>query len=268
MTILSYQPTVLQGTTKVGKIKCAPDGYYDVILGGFDTYNSSNAFYTWSSAKAHFDQSSHFLRRIQNGALYGEYGHPVPVPGMSRQDWLVRVLTIDQDRKSHHIRDLTIDDTLFKNKDGAPMVTICGRVKPAGPRAQALGDSLDNEHENTAFSIRSITDDFVDPRTGMTIKNMRQIVTYDYVDEPGIKEATKYNHPALEHMVLGEESVFSRAVVLSAIRTMKQYENTGFEATSMVTSLEALLDLPAVIHKENQKSGILGKAKIPKYSSW
>lgn len=261
MTILTYQPTVLQGTTKVGKIKCDPDGYYDVILGGFDTYNSANAFYTWSSAKAHFDKSSHFLRRIANGALYGEYGHPVPVPGMSRQDWLVRVMTIDQDRKSHHIRELTIDDTLFKNKDGAPMITICGRVKPAGPRAQALGDSLDNEFENTAFSIRSITDDFVDPRTGLTIKNMREIITYDYVDEPGIKQATKYNHPALENHALGDASVFSRANVLAAIETVKQY-GCGFESDSIVESLESLLVLPSQVIK----TGIMGKAKIPQSS--
>lgn len=264
MSILTYQPTVLQGTTKVGKIQCAPDGYYDVILGGFDTYNSANAFYTWASAKAHFDQSSHFMRRVQNAALYGEYGHPVPVPGMSKQDWLMRVLTIDPDRKSHHIRNLTIDDETFKNKDGGPMITIFGRVKPAGPRAQALGDSLDNEHENTAFSIRSITDDFVDPRTGLVIKNMRQIVTYDYVDEPGIKQATKYNHPALENRALSEESVFNRADILSAWRKAKEFESSGFESTGIVASLESLLELPS----KELKSHILGKAKLPKSAGW
>ncbi len=264
MSILTYQPTVLQGTTKVGKLRCDPDGYYDVILGGFDTYNSANAFYTWSSAKSHFDQSSHFMRRVQSAALYGEYGHPVPVPNMDKQAWLMRVLTIDPDRKSHHIRELTIDDETFKNKNGGQMITIFGRVKPSGPRAQALGDSLDNEHENTAFSIRSITDDFIDPRSGLVIKNMRQIVTYDYVDEPGIKEATKYNHPALENHALTGESVFNRATVLAAWRKAKEYESSGFESSGIVASLESLLDLPS----KELKSQLIGKAKLPKSAGW
>jgi hypothetical protein len=50
MSSLHYRPTVLQGTTKVGKIRCGADGYYDMLAGGFDAYNSTGAFYTWDSA--------------------------------------------------------------------------------------------------------------------------------------------------------------------------------------------------------------------------
>lgn len=265
MPVFSYQPTVLQGTTKKGKLKCDPDGYYDVILGGFDTYNSAGAYYTWASAKGHFDKSSHFQRRIGNSALYGEYGHPVYQPGMSKQDWIIRVMTINPASKSHHIRELVVDDTVFKNKDGRPMITIFGRVKPAGPMAQALGDSLDNEHENTAFSIRSITDDFLDPRTGQVIKNMREIVTYDYVDEPGIKEATKYNHPALEHFAIANPTTFSEQHVRAAIVQAQSLQGQGsFESKEIITSLESLLVAPTVQHK----SGILPVARRPLSSHW
>lgn len=264
MSVFSYQPTVLTGTTKTGKLKCDPDGYYDVILGGFDTFNSAKAFYTWDSAKAHFDKSHHFQRRISNGALYGEYGHPVFQPGMSRQDWIIRIMTIDPSSKSHHIRELQIDDTVFKNEQGGKMVTVFGRVKPAGPRAQALGDSLDNEHENTAFSIRSITDDFTDPRTGQVIKNMREIITYDYVDEPGISQATKYNHPALEALDLGMS--FTEANIL---QTMDYVRSLGgsFESKDLMLSLESLLDSTKPVMPE-KVSGILKRAHIPLTSKW
>lgn len=264
MPTFAYQPTILQGTTKKGKLKCDPDGYYDVILGGFDTYNSANAFYTWSSAKSHFDKSHHFQRRIANSALYGEYGHPVYQPGMSKQDWIVRVMTINPSSKSHHIRELYVDDTVFKNKDGGPMVTIFGRVKPAGPQAQALGDSLDNEHENTAFSIRSITDDFVDPRTGIVIKNMREIVTYDYVDEPGIAQATKYNHPALESLNINDDGLFTELHVRQAIEHVHSLGGS-FESAGIVESLESLLDSPRIIQP---KTGIIPAAHIPLSASW
>lgn len=264
MPLYTYQPTILQGTTKKGKLKCDPDGYYDVILGGFNTYNSAGAFYTWASAKGHFDKSSNFQRRIQSSALYGEYGHPSMQPGMSKHDWLVRVMTINPDSKSHHIRELIVDDTVFKNKNGQPMVTIFGRIKPAGPRAQALGDSLDNEHENTAFSIRSITDDYFDPYSKTTIKNMREIITYDYVDEPGIAQATKYNHPALENRGITDPFEFNKLDIHRAIDLAHEFGKNGFESREIITSLESLLTTPAY----RPQTGILQPATRPLSSEW
>ena len=260
MAQVVYSPTALVGTTKKGKLNCDPDGYYDVCVGGFDTYNSAGAFYTFSSAQSHFDTSHDFQRRIKNGALFGENGHPVYNPALSKKEWLIRVLTLDPNNKSHHIRELTLDDTVFKNKDGKPMVAVFARVKPAGPHAQALGDSLDNPNENTAFSIRSITQDHIDPRTGTVIKEMQAIATYDWVPEPGISNACKYLHPGLE----GHQVAFSSADITGALNTAKDMYS-GFEDSDngLISSLETLSS-GLIVPKQNPKIQIVS----PNWSKW
>lgn len=266
MSTIHYQPTILQGTTKVGKIACGADGYYDMLAGGFDAYNSTNAFYTWDSAKSHFDQSGHFVRRVKSGALFGEDGHPTRLPGMSDDEWIIRILTIDTDRQSHHIKEVYIDPKGFTNKDGKPIQAVYLRVKPMGVRAQVLADSLENENINTAFSIRCLTKDFTHPFTGIKIKTMIRVSTFDHVHEPGIAIATKYNNPSLEMHNIGEEDVFTRANITSAIDYVRK-NHSGMESDSIVTSLESMLEKTEggiLIPKQ----GILKTAKMPRTSQW
>lgn len=258
MANFSYQPTILQGTTKKGKIKCDPDGYYDMIVGGFDTYNSAGAFYTFQSAKSQFDASSHFQRRIAAKKLYGEAGHPKPLPNMSKHEWMMRILTIEEKNVSHHIKELHLDDTLFRNKDGRPVVTVFARLKPAGPYAEGLGLSLDNCDEDTSFSIRSITVDHINPCTGILTKEMKEIVTYDWVIEPGIAQATKYHNPSLEQLGL---HTFTQAHLQSAIDKARDMFS-GMEADDIVERLERLksgIEIPR---------GIVGAAKLPRSAHW
>lgn len=60
----------------------------------------------------------------------------------------------------------------------------------------ALADSLKNPSENVCFSIRSFTRDI--PTNGVIHKHLMNIVTWDYVNEPGISVATKWKAPTLE----------------------------------------------------------------------
>ena len=46
------------------------------------------------------------------------------------------------------------------------------------------------------MSIRSFTDDFV--RGGRVNKVLKEIITWDVVNEPGIESASKYRSPTLE----------------------------------------------------------------------
>jgi hypothetical protein len=55
---------------------------------------------------------------------------------------------------------------------------------------------MDNKMENTCFSVRSFTDDYVSG--GMVKKVVKEVITWDLVNEPGISVATKYNAPTLE----------------------------------------------------------------------
>ena len=92
----TYQCTALMGTNKKGSLKCDADGYYNVVLGALDYYNSSGAFYAYEPAKKLFDQSSTLQRRITKGVLRGECGHPKFQPGQSKKDFMMRVLSIEE----------------------------------------------------------------------------------------------------------------------------------------------------------------------------
>lgn len=195
----TYSCTALLGTNKKGTLRCDPDGYYDVVLGALDYWNSAGAFYAYQPAKKLFEDSSALQRRVAKGVLRGELGHPKKLPGMTDRQYLMRILEIDEKCVSHHIKEVTIDESNVKDKQGNSVIAIMGRVKPAGPYAQALADSLENPNENTCFSIRSITEDIIDSR-GNRIKHLVEIVTWDAVNEPGLAIANKYDAPALESL--------------------------------------------------------------------
>lgn len=223
---VTYMCTALYGTNKAGKLKCDPDGYYDIVLGALNYYNSQGAFYALDPAKSLFDSSSILQRRIAKGVLNGEYQHPVQLPGMSNKDYLVRVLKIDEKMVSHHIKEVYIDSETAKDKDGKPVVMIRGRVKPKGPYADPLAASLENDKENVYFSIRSLTDDLLDTRSGEIIKNLLEIITWDHVNEGGIDIACKYSTPTLETI---QETRFSRDNILLAKNASLALEGIGVE---------------------------------------
>lgn len=217
---VTYQCTALVGTNKAGKISPDEDGYYTLVVGGLNAFNSGGAFYPVGPAKSLFDSSSSFQRRIENGNCKGECGHPKPTPGQSNRDFLQRVLQIEETRVSCHFRKIWLEDQGVKDAQGRNIIAIMAELKPSGPMGPALKESLDNPHENVCFSIRSLTSDRVVP-AGYLEKNIRQIVAFDWVTEPGISAAHKYNAPALESF---NETIMSPEH-LDSIET--QYQSTG-----------------------------------------
>lgn len=258
MRIATYGSAIAV-VNKEGKLRCDPDGYYTICAGGANTFNSAGAWYDGASYVQQFEKSSSFNRRIENKALYGEAGHPVMDPGMSKRDWLVRVMTINPHCISHHIKEVFIDQESHRNKDGSPIFAAYIRVAPRGPFAQQLADSLENPDENTAFSIRSLTDDFYCPRRGCTVKMMREAITFDYVIEPGISIATKYNSVNLEQRNLG---AFTASDIDAAIHYARDM-CTGMESSDIIQRLESLKQ------PTQRPSGlILPSTVIPRSATW
>lgn len=200
---ITYSCTALAGTNKTGKLKPDADGYYQVVVGGLNAFNSASNYYPLGPAKTLFESSSSLMRRIQNGNCKGEMGHPKPVPGMSKRDYIQRILQIEETRVCCHFRKVWLEEQGVKDAEGRPIVAIMAEVKPTGPMGEALRESLENPHENVCFSIRSLTSDRMAP-AGYVEKNLKTIVTWDVVTEPGISAAHKYNAPSLESL---EEAV-------------------------------------------------------------
>lgn len=218
--LVKFTATRLNGTGKQGILKPDADGYYEIMLGGLDVFNSAGEFYTLEGAKDLFESSSALMRRIQNGCLKGECGHPKRLPGQNINEYASRICTIEETNISHHIKEVYLDPSYgqrFNVKANPKMCGIIGKVKPAGPMGPALQAALENKAEEVCFSIRAMTKDYYSK--GTTYRVLSQIFTWDWVNEPGISTSTKWQSPALESL---EDQFISRQNIESVVKHINE----------------------------------------------
>lgn len=238
MDMIKYTATKLSNSNKKGVLKADSDGYYTLVLGGLNCYNSGGAYYPLQGAKELFDSSSILMRRINTGNLKGESGHPEKLPGMNDDQYLKRILEIKESNVCCHFSEIWLDYEYGKNNPSVrnnEMVAIMGKVKPSGPNGPSLKESLENGKENVNFSIRSITKDYY--VKGKLTKVLYNILTFDNVTEPGISIANKWDSPALESIV---DKIITKAQI-QVIADIKTPE-VGMEA-SVSFAKETLLAL-------------------------
>jgi len=246
-----YNCTALAGTNKVGLLAPDADGYYTVILGAFDFPNSTGDIYPWQSAKKLFEDSGALLRRIKTGQQRGECGHPKLDPGMTKTQFITRICTIEETKVAFHIKEVWIDKETVKGPNGRAVTAVMGKIKPSGPMGPALKEALDNPNENVSFSVRSLTRDT--RIAGQKYKHMTTLVTWDYVNEPGISIATKYHNPSLESL---DESISLG---------MEDFDNAKGEQETSGVSMESGLDILTVIDQQGFKRKV---ANLSALADW
>lgn len=195
---INFTCTALVGTNKVGTLKKDENGYYPVVLGALDVFNHSGDFWPAATSKEIFKESSSFMRRISRAALRSEYGHPKREPGQSISEYSDRLMRIYELNVCCHISKVWLETSRVKDQSGKVIIAIMGLVRPSGPLGPTLEAQFQNPHENVCFSIRAVTNDYM--VRGRNEKNIREIVTWDYVNEPGIAAANKYSAPSLESL--------------------------------------------------------------------
>lgn len=215
MNSIRFGCTSLLGTNKSGSLKQDADGYYECVVGALNVYNSAGHYYVYEQCRDLFDKSSQLMRRVKRGALRGEYGHPKRQISQSMDDFAHRVLSIHEEQVCCHHAELFLDFDRIKDENGKPVISIVSKVAPSGPYGHVLERSLKNPRENVCFSIRSFTDDFMD--RGVVKRILKTVVTFDYVNEPGIAVAEKFRSPALED--LDEGVIFTRNQIKRAVKT-------------------------------------------------
>lgn len=239
--IVKFTETIFSERNKQGVLKPDEHGYYTVILGGLNTFNSVGEYYTAEKAIELFKESSSLMRRIRNGALYAELGHPKRLPGMSLEDFYNRILTIDEGNICGHISEITLDLDYGKNHpelNNPQLIAIIGKIKPAGPKAQALQIALDNPKQNAAFSVRGLTENVY--RNGRVERILTNIITWDHVVEPGIAIANKAFSPVLESRKTNiteiEDHLIDKAV-------MKKVINNTMDKVSLESNREMMNEI-------------------------
>jgi len=251
-SVLHFTATKLNGTGKEGTLTPDADGYYEIVVGGLNTFNSAGEYYTRQGAEELFKKSSIFMRRVASGCLKAELGHPKRRPGESDDSFIQRVLTIEETNVCAHIADVWLDFEYGKKNPqfGNPeLVGIMARLKPAGPMGHVLKASLDNKSENVCFSIRSLTKDFYSK--GVNRRTLSTIVTWDYVNEPGIKVANKWDSPALESLT---SDTFSIRKLNDVVNKMLSSPIATENSNAILKEVQSVFSLPREGHREPKKT--------------
>lgn len=200
MSVLQISAATFAENGKRGEMVPDSNGYYGVVLGGLNTYNTRNEYYSGKECLDLFNASSILMRRVKKKALYAENGHPKMTPGMTYAQFYERVMTIAEDNICSHIGAISLDLEFGKKNPGVAQnntIAIMGKIAPAGPKADVVERAIKNKLQNLAYSIRSITDNDKLPN-GQVEKHLRNIITFDYVGEGGIPFADKQFAPSLE----------------------------------------------------------------------
>lgn len=191
---------MLKGLNKKGIVSPDEHGYRPMILGGLDVVSARGEVYAYEGAHKLFEASSSFMRKVQRGALRGEYEHPQRKDYGSDHEFIARIQNVIGHNVSHHIRRVWLDFDNVKDKHGRPVIAIMGEVAPSGPKGPILEKTMNNPHENCSFSVRCSSDLSRD-RLGRTVRAMNHIVTWDHVPEPGQEIADKFYNPSLEGLI-------------------------------------------------------------------
>ena len=170
---------------------------------------------------------------------------------MNNEEYLRRIYTVMEKFQSHHIKEVIIDENA-KDVNGRKFIAIYGWVKPSGPYATYLEKQLKDKDQCVSFSIRSITNDKM--RNGKLTKALVTIITWDYVGEPGLDTATKWNSPALEEF----DSFNFSTTELKSLLAQQRAAGLGMESASnrMNDTLRRI------------ESATLPKGSAPVWSTW
>ncbi len=224
MTTVTYSSTALSNGKK-GVLKELDSGYYMQPIGALNVFNSAGQFYPLATARHHFEANSVLMRRIQTGNCRGEVGHPKRLPGQSFVEYVARIAQIWEDNVCVHFRKVHLDMSgSWKDREGRPMVAMLGEFCPAGAKGGSLRDAVNNGCENVNFSLRSYTNDVV---SGNTMnKHITKIFGWDWVNEPGITIANKWQSPSLESIV---DDIPITAELLNSVQRYAQSCGMGME---------------------------------------
>jgi hypothetical protein len=235
---------IMKAKGKTGTLKTDAKGYHQVVLGGLDYSNQHGQHYCKTKKlEEMLTPGTTLYRRLFKRRLFGEWGHPVLEPGETVPAFLNRFKTVAEKSTSHHIREVWLEEG--KDEHGKPVTLIMAWVRPSGPYAASLADALANSEQDACFSIRSTSDRF--QRNGRLEKEIKTIFTWDYVHEPGLEVAAKYNVPTLESLddLLTEADKQDSGIYLE---TLTEHEFTAAD----LDKAEAVADhLAALVTAEN-----------------
>ena len=181
----------------VGRLEPIKDGKYAGcyrVSGGALGITNSEGHYFASDKDIRdlFTSSKTMQRVIDKKSLKGESDHPTKKPGETRESFAFRFMSIAMDRVAFLIRRVEVLEPRNVLGQSKPVYFIMLTIEPLGVYGEALRSDLENPNSNTSFSIRCLSKRSKSP-TGEIVRRIYNIITWDYVNEPGISIANKEN---------------------------------------------------------------------------
>ena len=191
---ISVSTQIIENGYKLTAAKKDSDGYYcdvpAIVLGKVTRNNT--AYDTDATVAQLRGPDTSIFKRISEGVLFSEYGHPFV--DLKTTQGLTRLCHLEPTRKSGHIRSMTVRHVEDLNLD-----IIFMDIKPAGPYGSYYDEQMMDPTQNCAYSLRGISAARVDPRTRVVHKRLNPLVTIDTgVAGGGFKEASKRYMPSVE----------------------------------------------------------------------
>jgi hypothetical protein len=233
-SIVRFTQTQLPVNVK-GTLKPDAQGRYEMPVGGLNVFNSVGERYIAEGALELFQESSGFMRRVKGGKVKAECGHPKK-GNMTDDEYLTRIMRTEETNTCAFFPEIWLDfDWGRKHPElkSPDLIAIMAKVEPSGPRGDCLRQAFESEGQNVCFSIRSLTKDFY--YRGINHRVLKTIFGFDWVTEPGISFATKFDSPALED--LSDELFIVKTQMERVIEKMK-VGGVGTEAAQI--GIEAL----------------------------
>lgn len=199
MSIITISSPSFAENGKSGVMVPDETGYYDVSMGGLNTFNSKGEFYLAYQVEELFGNYSKLSERAKRRELFAEDGHPTPRPGETQSAFISRAMGINEANTCSHIREISLDLEFGKknpSKTNKEAIAIYGKIIPAGAKAAVVERAIANKYEQLAYSIRCIAEKAI--HEGKTVKRVIVPITFDRVNSPGIGYATKDNSLSLE----------------------------------------------------------------------
>lgn len=251
---IKFSSEILLNKGKTGLLSPDADGYYELIIGGINCFNSCGEYYAMAkSVEDLFKSSSTFMRKVKSGKLYGELEHPEFTQGMDKDSFIRRIYHIDGRNVICQFKDIWLDLDFGKKHpeyNNPDLIAIMAKVIPHGVHEKILRDSLTNKFINPCFSIRSITNNYY--HKGTMIKEIDDIITFDYVSEGGIAIANKWDSPALESRDSFLKPIM-KDIILTKEKLLKIYNDIPDTVSVESNTRNDIMNTVNIIEKNNKK---------------
>lgn len=245
MSDIVFEATVLRGTEKQGILKPDANGYYEMCIGGLNIDNHGGQRYLATKrAVGLFDDSSDFQRKVNSGNLRGEVGHPRRTPGMTDHAWAARCADTLESNVCVYWSKIWLDFDYGKKNphlNRPDMIGIIARFRPGGAKGDFLARDLADPETNVCFSIRSVSEAYT--QGGKTFFDLLAINNWDYVNEPGLSPANKWQATTLESLVrtpLNSRILQSAVQETGRIQSMESANTALREIAKVVITAENL----------------------------